>query len=244
MGRKHYFIGLDDTDYGDSIGTGALCRELMVHLQRKIDVTPCGITRHQFLIHPDIPYTSHNSSACLEIETDATESVLKDICERFITFLFHPGADPGVCIARKNQLNESMVTYGRRAQREVVDKKEAYQIAEHAGVFLKEYGGEGIGVIGALSGCALRMDGNDGRFILHKGIRETELEMTVKEIIERTAVEMVLDQSGKPLSSGDQISTNNWIRPDLKNGKVILMVKCNENGGFFINKKKKGVDDM
>ena len=27
-----------------------------------------GISRHQLYVHPDIPYTSHNSSLCLDLD--------------------------------------------------------------------------------------------------------------------------------------------------------------------------------
>ena len=99
MGQKRFFIGLDDTDFGDSVGTGALARELMVHLERDLGADSHGVTRHQLLVHPEIPYTSHNSAACLEVECDATLESLVDTCSEFVQFLFHPGADPGLSIA-------------------------------------------------------------------------------------------------------------------------------------------------
>ncbi len=240
-----YFIGLDDTDYGDSIGTGALSRELLVHLAREHGAEPKGITRHQFLVHPAIPYTSHNSASCIEVQCDATLETLAETCRRFVKFLFHPGADPGLCIATKSQLTQDAVAFGRRAQREIVDKAEAVELAAQAGILLEEHGGEGIGVIGALCSVALRVDGNDGRFIAHRGIREVPDRMTATELVETTAVEIVVDPNGTLLSPDCPIDTNHWIRPDLVNGRVVMTVHPHENvESYYVKKKKKGTDDM
>jgi hypothetical protein len=56
-------IGIDDTDNLESRGTGYCVRQLANWLSEKNLVVPLGITRHQLLVDPRIPYTSHNSSA-------------------------------------------------------------------------------------------------------------------------------------------------------------------------------------
>ncbi|MGH2717450.1 MAG: hypothetical protein ACRDJU_02570, partial [Actinomycetota bacterium] len=58
-------IAIDDTDNRDSRGTGAGSRALLEALLDAELGQPVGITRHQLLVDPAIPYTSHNSSACL-----------------------------------------------------------------------------------------------------------------------------------------------------------------------------------
>ncbi|KPK74876.1 MAG: hypothetical protein AMJ79_12975, partial [Phycisphaerae bacterium SM23_30] len=55
-------IGIDDTDNAASRGTGFLARQLFRQCQNR-QLRPLGVTRHQFLIDPRIPYTSHNSGA-------------------------------------------------------------------------------------------------------------------------------------------------------------------------------------
>ena len=237
----YYFIGLDDTDTHDSIGTGALARELMLFLIQNLLAVSHGITRHQFLIHPEIPYTTHNSSACLKIQSDMSLKEIINKCREFIQFLFHPGADPGLCITFEDQFNNDILNYAKKAQLEVVKKEEAIFLAKNNNILLEEHGGEGIGIIGALSGCFLRMDGNDGRFIAHKGIREAKPHMTSKEIISKTAVELIVDENGSELRDQEVIITNNWIRPDLINNKIIMKVKYNQqNKKFFVEKQKKG----
>ncbi len=245
MDKASYFIGLDDTDSDDSIGTGALARELMVLCKRDLDAQSLGITRHQFLIHPDIPYTSHNSGACLEMRCGIDLETLAKKCRGFLRFLFHPGADPGLCITRIDQLSDDLLSLARRAQTEIVSKEEAMTLANDSGILLEEHGGTGLGVIGALCGCALRMNGNDGRFISHMGIRNVESKMTVKQLKERTAVQMVVDKQGTGIDDACVVLTNNWVRPDLKNGRIVQHVQSgSEPGTFFIEKKKKGQDDM
>ncbi len=67
-------IGIDDTDNQTSPGTGRLARRLSDECVRR-GLRPLGVTRHQFLVHPAIPYTSHNSGACIALESPSTRSV-------------------------------------------------------------------------------------------------------------------------------------------------------------------------
>lgn len=58
-------IGIDDTDNLRSPGTGRRARALLGELATAGLGTPAGATRHQLLLDDQIPYTTHNSSACL-----------------------------------------------------------------------------------------------------------------------------------------------------------------------------------
>lgn len=62
------YVGLDDTDTKDSRGTGRLARSIALALSTKYHIF--GVTRHQLFVHPDIPFTSHNSSAVIHVEAD------------------------------------------------------------------------------------------------------------------------------------------------------------------------------
>ena len=62
-------IGIDDTDNPTSPGTGRLARNVSVELERR-GLKTLGVTRHQFLVHKAIPYTSHNSGACIGVAGD------------------------------------------------------------------------------------------------------------------------------------------------------------------------------
>jgi len=240
MASGVFFVGLDDTDFGERIGTGALARELMLYLEREQGVRPRGITRHQLLVHPDVPYTSHNSAACLELESIRSVDDLARACRHFVELLPHPGADPGLCVCPADSLPQRLLELGRNAQQVVVSKQEYLDGARQHDWILWELGGEGIGVIGALSACALRMSGDDGRFISLAGIREVARQTTAGCILEGTPVERVVDQDGRSLDATDRIDTQNWVRPDLKNGKIVLQVQRLSGGdGYRIERKKK-----
>jgi hypothetical protein len=62
------FIGLDDTDNLESRGTGWLARDIAAELSADYPVV--GVTRHQLLVDPRVPYTSHNSSAAITLDVD------------------------------------------------------------------------------------------------------------------------------------------------------------------------------
>ena len=62
------YVCFDDTDnLGAPRGTGKLVRWFEDELPDGCELW--GVVRQQLLVHPDIPYTSHNSSACAVVET-------------------------------------------------------------------------------------------------------------------------------------------------------------------------------
>ena len=222
--KRRVLVGIDDTDYGESIGTGALARELKLYLGAELGVDVGGITRHQLLVHPDVPYTSHNSAACLEVHGVHSPEQVARGAERFVRFLFHEGADPGLCVALPHQFDAACRAFGRRAQEVVVQKSEALELAAAAGVLLHDLGGTGDGVIGALAACALRADGNDGRFISLRGIRDVEGSVTAAAILDRTGIDAVLDESDLELAPEAMVETDGWVRPELRAGRIVLPV--------------------
>ncbi len=68
------FVGFDDTDVKDSIAVQeSLPAGSKGELPRGCNVW--GVVRQQLLVNELIPYTSHNSSACVVIECPETVSV-------------------------------------------------------------------------------------------------------------------------------------------------------------------------
>ena len=51
----HYYIGIDDTDNLESRGTGHRARQLGTMLEEAGIARLICITRHQLLVHKDIP---------------------------------------------------------------------------------------------------------------------------------------------------------------------------------------------
>ena len=233
-------IGIDDTDYGESIGTGALARELALHLERVVQASSLGITRHQLLVDPRIPYTSHNSAACLEVEVSAALDEIEALACTFVTNLLHTGADPGLCLLAPNGTAPAeLMELGRRAQTSVVDKAEARLVCERSGVRQHELGGSGLGVIGAAAACGLRLSGNDGRFISLPGVRELDGVLTVGEILRRSPIRCVVGDDGRPLADHVEVDTGGWVRPDLVAGEVVLRARCREaDQRYFVVREK------
>ena len=62
------FIGIDDTDSLEMGATGRSANQLRKLIEDKGWGETQAVTRHQLLLHPDIPYTSHNSSMCFIAE--------------------------------------------------------------------------------------------------------------------------------------------------------------------------------
>jgi hypothetical protein len=62
-------VAIDDTDNLESKGTGFRARELAALLHQNDFGHIIGVTRHQLFVHTNIPYTSHNSSACIAMES-------------------------------------------------------------------------------------------------------------------------------------------------------------------------------
>ena len=61
---RKIFVAFDDTDNLDGpYGTGKVARWFLEGLPEGL--TAWGVVRQQLLVHDDIPFTSHNSSACI-----------------------------------------------------------------------------------------------------------------------------------------------------------------------------------
>ena len=237
-------VGIDDTDTLDSIGTGAMARELGAHLVRHSVARVDGITRHQLLVHPDIPYTSHNSSACLELHTAAPVRDIAEFCSVFVRLLFHEGADPAICVA-ETERGKALLAYGERCQREVVPRGVADDLARETGVVAVPLGGTGGGVIGATAAVGLRAGGRDGRFLSARGIRGVRGSWTVAEIIEKTAIVDVVDTDGDALPPTARLEYDGeGVRPELRDGRAVLVLRPRANGGYEPLPRKKGEGDL
>ncbi len=233
-------IAIDDTDNEESIGTGRLARMLADNLAKKGLINSASVTRHQLLIHPDIPYTSHNSSACIEAVAASPDiHETGEAAKNFLLENFHKGANPGLCIANKHSLPSELQEFGYRAQKQVLEISEAKELAERFNLLTWQYGETGQGCIGAMSALGLRSAGNDGRFIGLNGIRDITGFITVQELLSNTPIKSVTSVSGETLEPGEVIDTCDWIRPSLNNGQAVLVVEKKADCWITIEKKKR-----
>jgi len=212
-------IGLDDTDNDTSPGTGRLARDLMA-LAVERGLTPVGVTRHQFLVDPRIPYTSHNSGACVALR-GAGGAADGAFAFDFVAERAAPGSDPGVCVAEIEAVADAVTALGRRATREIVTKADAYAAARAGGLDLRELGGSGLGVIGALGSVGLHAGGADGRFIDMPGLRALGDRVALDELAAiGITVRFEGDRAGEPPAG--PCCTLGWIRPRLMDGRALL----------------------
>jgi hypothetical protein len=218
----------DDTDQIDSEwGTGELVSLISDAVEERGWGKSYGVTRHQLLIHPDIPYTSHNSSMCFAADLDeAALDPLTSYAAEFLTRESAPGSDPGLCIAVADWVKtpEILITFGRKAKDTVVTKQEACSLAQQLGVHLSELGGTGQGVIGALAGVGLRLSGNDGRMKGKLKLKSINGLATVESILAQANVYLVKSQEGVLLANNELVRLGNTVKPVLQDGKYVLLV--------------------
>jgi hypothetical protein len=231
------FVCIDDTDNLETRGTGALAALMIEQIEREGWGKCSYITRHQLYFHPDIPYTSHNSAMCFEIEHSGV--IFDDLRAFSIDFLEREsakGSDPGLCIAESDRLADPLllINYGKRAKKEILTKELAYQTAEKAGVHLSEHGGTGGGVIGALAGVGLRLTGNDGRI---KGKFKFPIPgniLTVKEILDNSSIDRVQSIEGHLIPKDTKIILGDKVKAVFLDHRQVLLVyqKLDEQTGM------------
>ncbi len=231
-------ICIDDTDNLEAPGTGKLAHRLGELLEEQKLGAPGRITRHQLFVHPDVPYTSHNSSMCMDFYGRA--GCLNDIIAYASEYLVKEGAegsDPGLAVAVPGLLGDNIkefIDYGKRAKISVLFKKDAWAMAGKMGIHLSEHGGTGDGIIGALAGISLRLGGNDGRFRGKFRFDSPCVSMKAEELIAHPMVDRVVDMdSGNEVTEGViEISDREYIKTIHKNCESVLCVRPSAGSEF------------
>ena len=220
------YIGIDDTDVEGSPGTGRVAKGLAECLVDQLGVKSLGVSRHQLLIDSRVRSTSHNSSKGLAVITDRPEADLYAPAIDYVKRIFVEGADPGLCICPEDKMNREVMEYAVACQTSLMKKETAIDLAARHAIFLKELGGDGGGVIGALASVGLRAAGNDGRVVDLKGIKEIKGMVTVAEVLAQTDIVRVQDMQGNTLGQGEVVDSRDWLRPSLVDGEPVLVVRA------------------
>ncbi|MBM9616729.1 hypothetical protein JWJ90_20915 [Desulfobulbus rhabdoformis] len=221
-------IAIDDTDSIEEGATGQLAQ----HIAKRIDQRGwgrCGaITRHQLLLAPEVPYTSHNSSMCFPASVHVPRSELIAFCSEILKACSAAGSDPGLCIVCPEELqdHEVLIGYGKATKQRVMTKEEAYQLAEDLGLHLSEHGGNGQGIIGALAGTGLRLSGNDGRFCGKCTIPSSHGITTVTQI-HAAGIDRVQTLEGHHLGVAEPVFVGEWVKTVLLDNQSVLLVEPN-----------------
>lgn len=229
------FLGIDDTDVlGHKPGTGRLARDLGAYLAGA-GVRPAAVLRHQLLVDPRIPYTSHNSPACVVLEVEAGQPLdaLFEVAAAWIGARAARGSDPGICLAPESGVDPAVVDWGLRAGGEVLSRQAALSLAAATGTRLRELGGTGDGVIGALAAVGLTRWGNAGRFLeLTGGLRDFGEVVTAATLLERGITPVAATRNGEPVPPAARIRTGDWVRPRLIGGRPVLFVEPDAGGDW------------
>ena len=238
---KAWLICIDDTDDIGTKGTGEIAEEIAAKLAPKSHMDGQQnvrrfVTRHQLFVHPDIPYTSHNSAMCFQVETDLDFNEIKAICIAHLQQESAAASDPGLAIldlASDYDINR-LIAFGQQSKIAVKTKEQAYKLAAELGVDLSEHGGTGQGVIGALAGLGLRLSGHDGRV---KGQLTLDAEfdgsksiqLSVAQVLAQTGLQMVISTCGEVLSHEQLLNLKGKIKAVYIQHQFALLVS-NDSG--------------
>ncbi|MEG2338624.1 MAG: hypothetical protein RSB66_06045 [Clostridium sp.] len=158
---------IDDTD---SIISNSTTEKVANYIIKNIHYNKYGtagnMTRHRLLQSKDVTYTRDNYAYCIEadVEEDMYMEVIKD-AEELINENMAEGSNPGICVIMLDKVfnREELIQFGKDAKVSLMRKTDASSLALRSGLYLKERGGDGSGIIGALAGLTLRLSGEDGK---------------------------------------------------------------------------------
>lgn len=221
-------VCIDDTDNLESIGTPKMASLLTQELEREFNCECSAVTRHQLFVHPDIPYTSHNSSACFQIRIlEKDYSGMLQYCSSFLRENTPKEADPGLCVVSlENEMySNSLMEFGKLAKSNILSKSDAYDLTVKHDIHLSEHGGTGDGIIGALAGAGLRLSGNDGRF---QGWTSFDLPnglISVEELCARGGYDSVQTLQGEELPSDQIVRLVERVKSVFVNQQSVVLVE-------------------
>ena len=236
------YVGFDDTDTADSDrGTGRLARMYGERLPDGCILK--GVVRQQLPVMDGIPYTSHNSSACLIVETDkpGIEDTLIESAARHLAEHFIEGSDPGLCVAPEQCLSRAeIIAFSLECCRRIVRREDARSAA--GDVHLSGHGGTNDGIIGAIAGVGLSMYGWSGRFIEYGNLRDFPSVVSAGEL-ERCGIRVLpVNRDAIPLPADAVIDTGGWLRPRLWAGQAVLPVENTGEGRWHVLGRKEERD--
>jgi tRNA(Ile2) C34 agmatinyltransferase TiaS len=228
--KMRIYIGFDDTDnISADRGTGKLARWFEEELPESCRME--GVVRQQLLVDERIPYTSHNSSACVMVDAPDA-SLLAPLTLRAIEHLKRhslEGSDPGLCIACEgNGSLARLITFGRACTSRIVTQKEALEAASKS--HLSGHGGTNDGIIGAAAAVGLTASGWSGRFIEYGKLRKFADPIRVLELERSNILVVSSDRDARIPGPEDIVRTKGWLRPRLWGKRAVLLVTPRDEG--------------
>ena len=227
------YLSIDDTDDPVSPGTGNLARRIAETIAT--DYRVLGVTRHQLFNHPDIPMTSHNSCAVIQIDI-GHRGAAQDIysCAReMVLASCAPGSNPGIALAADDRISPEIAAFGLAAKDSILTITGACALAGTAGILAEGFGDTGGGIIGSIAGLGLARMQNDGRFVQKGDLRNMRGRQPVSTLL-RAGIDRVVTLDGLSLTQG-LVSLQKFPRPACVNGEAVLFVE--QSGEEFIDLK-------
>jgi hypothetical protein len=227
-----FYLAFDDTDNLDApYGTGKLARWFEDCLPESCRLW--AVVRQQLFVHDDVPYTSHNSGACLVVDAEGDgcrDALLEAAVEHLRAHAFE-GSDPGLCLAAAGDQGLPMLMdFGQRCTAHVVRQGEAYALADRTAVHLSSHGGTGDGVIGAMASVGLTAWGWAGRCIEFGKLRTFPGDVPVSDLQKWGLLVASIDRDAVNPGPDDLVKTNGWCRPRLMGGQPVLLVQKETEG--------------
>lgn len=228
-----WLIGIDDTDNLDSRGTGFRARHLASQLQGQALARLRSVTRHQLFVSPEIPYTSHNSAACLCMDFFAGDyPSVQRVCRDYLLRESAAGADAGLCIAGRDQVSGAVQAFGRAAKAVVLQQEESLELARREGIYLEGLTGTRQGVIGALAAVGLHSSRDDGRYLWLRGVRDLQPgAYSIAELRARTDIEAFCSVAGEVITEDStRVTVTEWARPVMIGGRSVMLLEEDSHG--------------
>ena len=222
------FLGFDDTDDADAdFGTGRVVRDFCGLVGDRAAVV--GVIRHQLPRLAGIPYTSHNSSACVMLEAPGRESLpgLVELAAGHLQRVSAPGADPGLCVAAAEDIPAALADFGLECNGRKVSQADAMRAA--AGFTLLGLGGSNDGIIGAAAAVGLTRRGWSGRYIIWRNMRALPDPVSVAELAAEGVRTVSVDRDAL-VPRPDDLVAGGWIRPAVLAGEPVLQVLADGPG--------------
>jgi tRNA(Ile2) C34 agmatinyltransferase TiaS len=243
--QMRIYVGFDDTDtLGADQGTGKVARWFEERLPEECRLG--GVLRQQLLVNEGIPYTSHNSAACMIVDTPDPTTVMETLVAEAIAHLeIHSleGSDPGVCVACEGAPSLArLIEFGHACTRQIVTQKQAIKAASEA--HLSGHGGTNDGIIGAAAAVGLTASRWSGRFIEYGRLRDLPDVVSVSDLERSTMVVVSIDRDARIPAPGDLVYTKGWLRPRLWGDRAVVLVTPIEEGVWeSVGEKRKNQRD-
>ena len=226
--QTRFLVGIDDTDNLTSRGTGFIVRQLAAQLKDNSIARVLAVSRHQLYVHDEIPYTSHNSSACMEL-LSSNRKALEDYCRSYLLDVAAEGSDVGLCIIPFEEVDEEIVNWGLSAKKDILNKRLARDLAKRKNILLEGLTGTHDGIIGSMAACGLRKYGNDGRILmLEADFRSFSGLIKASEICTNFHIQNIFDNFGNRVPADIPIFLEENWKPVLKDGHYTLIVEKDE----------------